>query len=75
MHEIPINILQNKHWPTIKMAPTQNTIPITYESPTTSVPFTMKDADLNTIDMIVHPSPRQDSTSKVVYCQFLFRNP
>lgn len=37
----------------MKMAPTQNTIPITYESPTTSVPFTMKDADLNTIDMIV----------------------
>ena len=53
MHEIPINIFQNKHWPTMKMAPTQNTIPITYESPTTSVPFTMKDADLNTIDMIV----------------------
>ena len=23
----------------------------------------------------VHTSPREDSTSKVVYCQFLFRNP
>ena len=22
-----------------------------------------------------HTSPREDSTSKVVYCQFLFRNP
>ena len=52
MHEIPNNIFQNKHWLTIKVAPTQNTKPITYESPTTSVPFTMKDADLNTIDMI-----------------------
>ena len=37
----------------MKVAPTQNTKPITYESPTTSVPITMKDADLNTIDMIV----------------------
>ena len=37
----------------MKVAPAQNTIPIAYESPTTSVPFTMKDADLNTIEMIV----------------------
>ena len=36
----------------MKVAPTQNTIPITYESPTTRVPYTMKDADLNTVDMI-----------------------
>ena len=37
----------------LALANNENTIPITYESPTTSVPFTMKDADLKTIDMIV----------------------
>jgi len=25
--------------------------------------------------IMAHTSPREDSTSKVVYCQFLFRNP
>ena len=27
------------------------------------------------IFIVTHTSPREDSTSKVVYCQFLFRNP
>ena len=32
-------------------------------------------ADLTILTSVtMHTSPRQDSTSKVVYCQFLFRN-
>ena len=27
------------------------------------------------LQTIAHTSPREDSISKVVYCQFLFRNP
>ena len=30
---------------------------------------------MNYLDLIVHTSPRERSTSKVVYCQFFFRNP
>ena len=33
------------------------------------------ETQIREIDFLKHTSPREDSTSKVVYCQFLFRNP